>query len=142
MHMRKISDFTALLQSSHLRETQPRKLVLQALARATSPVTPYAIKRSLEAKDTALNVVTIYRILDAFESARIVHRHPRDGSFSLCALPKRGGHHGFLHCNECGAVTEFANDSLCAIEHGIARKAGFAPVDHISEIVGRCRSCR
>lgn len=130
-----------LLKRAHLKDTQTRRIVLTALARLTKPVSPYDLQRKLQAK-SPLGIVTIYRILEAFEKAHIIHKHPCNGMFSLCTMPDTSGHHGFLHCHDCGKVEEFASKKLCAIEHGIAHKAGFRAATHVSEIAGTCKHCR
>jgi Fur family transcriptional regulator, ferric uptake regulator len=124
-----------------LKNTQPRRTVMQALSRIRKQVSAYDLQRWMASKGDAMNQVTVYRVLDAFEKAGIVHKHPCDGNFSLCSIPDRKGHHGFLHCHDCGHVEEFCSEALCNIEHGIARKAGFKPSSHVSEIVGACSAC-
>lgn len=134
--------FATVLHGSGLRDTQPRRVVFQALQKLKKALTPHDLQRSLAAKKTDINIVTVYRVLEAFEKANIVHRHPCNGAFSLCTIPHQKGHHGFLHCNSCDKVEEFTDQSLCNLEHGIAKKAGFTPMDHVSEIIGRCKLCR
>lgn len=134
--------YSPLFNAAGLRDTQPRRLVLNALEKHKKAVTPHDLQVNLAAKKTDLNIVTLYRILEAFEKAHIVHKHPCNGAFSLCTIPAKKGHHGFLHCNSCNTVEEFSDEHLCHLEHGIAKKAGFAPHNHVSEIMGTCRSCQ
>lgn len=136
-----IVDVRNLLRKSKLKDTQPRRMVLEALSKIKTPVSPYEIQKWLLKKNSELNVVTIYRILHALNSAHIVHRHPCSGHFALCTLPEQKGHHGFLHCHGCGLIMEFCSPALCTLEHGIAKKAGFEPESHMSEISGLCKRC-
>ncbi len=137
-----IVDTGELLKKSKLKDTQPRRMVLEALAKINMPVSPYGIQKWLLKKNTELNAVTIYRILHAFNSACIVHRHPCSGHFALCTLPEQKGHHGFLHCHSCGLTEEFCSPALCTLEHGIAKKAGFDLENHMNEISGLCKHCK
>jgi Fur family transcriptional regulator, ferric uptake regulator len=131
---------TSVLKQSGLRDTQPRRMVIAALARAKA-LSPSAIELSIRRKGATINTVTVYRVLSALESLDLVHRHPCNGEYSLCSMPGKRGHHGFLHCTSCGIVEEFLNHDLCVIENKIARSRKFRPTSHVSEIVGTCRSC-
>ena len=124
-----------------LKDTQPRRLVLKALRTMRKPGSPYDIQRRIEGRGGRVNAVTVYRILSAFEAHGLVHRHPCDGRFFLCAMPQRKGHHGFLHCTSCGKLTEFVNAALCKAEEHIARASRFRPHAHVSELVGICDGC-
>jgi Fur family ferric uptake transcriptional regulator len=124
-----------------LRDTQPRRLVLQALRRLRKPAAPKDVFAWITRRD-AVNLVTVYRILRKFEEVGMVHRHPSTGGITLCSLPGKKGHHGFLSCQKCGRVEEFADAALCAQEDRIARRAGFRPRRHLSEILGVCSHCQ
>ena len=134
-------DTVAILRRFALRDTQSRRLVLKAFMHFTKPVAHKEIYNWLQKKDAAINLVTVYRILGLFEERGIIHKHPSSGGFILCSMNDEAGHHGFLSCEECGKVEEFIDKTLCGQEDRIAKKAGFAPKNHISEIVGVCAEC-
>lgn len=129
------------LKEKGLRDTQPRRLVLNALAHSKRAVSPYDLQKKIAKSGNAINTVTVYRVLAMLEELELVHRHPCNGLFSLCSMPDTKGHHGFLHCNSCGKTEEFSNADLCKIEDKIAGSAKFRPSAHVSEIVGTCSSC-
>jgi len=131
----------SILKDNGLRDTQPRRLVADALGRLKRPATPQDIELWIAKHGATVNTVTVYRILSLFEQLHVVHRHPCSGEYSLCSLPDRTGHHGFLHCSRCHVVEEFVDESLCREEDRIARRAGFRPHDHVSEILGTCSRC-
>ena len=124
------------------RETPARTLVIDALRRFTKAVSPYDLQKAITKRGKAINTVTVYRILSLLEELEIVHRHPCNGGYSLCTLPQRKGHHGFLHCVGCGDIEEFASRSLCWAENRIARAAKFQATEHVSEMIGMCRACQ
>ncbi|MBP9773983.1 MAG: transcriptional repressor [Candidatus Peribacteraceae bacterium] len=131
----------ALLKNNQLRDTQPRRMVIAALEKNKKGSSPYDIQKWIAKKGNAINTVTVYRILEAFEKIGIVHKHPCSGQFTLCSLPHQKGHHGFLHCHSCGTIDEFCSEDLCKVENSIAKKARFTPSSHMSEIVGLCFAC-
>lgn len=129
------------LKSVKLRDTHSRRLVLQALAHLSHPSSPKDIFEWAQKEGEALNLVTVYRVLDRLEEARLVHKHPSTGLYVVCTLPDVSGHHGFLHCTTCGNLEEFHDHRLCHVENEIAKKAGFTAIEHLSEISGMCSSC-
>ena len=136
------SDVIGKILARHgLRDTQTRRSVLQALAAARKPLSPAEIRASIVKRGNAINVVTVYRILDVFVKLGTIHRHPYQSLFRLCTLPDTPGHHGFLHCDDCGKTEEFHDERLCHIENDIAKQCGYAPKTHISEIRGTCSHC-
>ncbi len=136
----KVTDISIVLKAGGLRDTQPRRMVIGALERATA-ASPSEILAWIRKKGATINAVTVYRILAALEKLDLVHRHPCNGEYSLCSMPGKEGHHGFLHCTSCGIVEEFMNHDLCVLENKIARSKKFRPSSHVSEIVGTCQSC-
>jgi Fur family ferric uptake transcriptional regulator len=138
--MKNALTIAGILKSHGLRDTQPRRLVIETLRRGCRPLSPQNLQKTIKAK-AAINTVTVYRVLAVFEKIGLVHRHPCNGMFSLCTMPDTHGHHGFLHCHDCGKVEEFRDERLCKIENDIAKSAKFRPSSHVSEIVGTCRSC-
>lgn len=131
----------AILQAHGLRDTQSRRLVIETLAQSPTPISQKEIHVCIVKQGSTTNLVTVYRILETFEELGIVHRHPATGGFTLCSLQDHEGHHGFLSCEKCGTVSEFADAKLCVEENRIAKQAGFTPKHHISEIVGLCSHC-
>jgi Fe2+ or Zn2+ uptake regulation protein len=132
----------AVLKEQGLRDTQPRRLVVDALRKINRPASPQEIQKWVSSRGNAVNGVTVYRIIAMLEKLRLVHRHPCSGDLTLCSMPDVRGHHGFLHCSLCGEVQEFADADLCAAENTVAAKAGFLPHQHISEIIGICGGCQ
>lgn len=134
-------DIIALLKERGLRDTVPRRSVLDACLALKKPVSPKDVFHWLHARKRTIDLVTIYRILDRLESLGLVHRHACNGNVALCSMPEREGHHAFLHCERCGNTREFVSAALCQAENAIARRANFTPDHHVSEIVGTCSNC-
>lgn len=130
-----------LLRSRGLKDTQPRRLVLDAFRVLNGSASAQELWTAVDGGGHAVNRVTVYRVLDALRTRGLVHQHPCDGRFSLCSLPDAKGHHGFLHCTACGTTEEFVSSALCRVEDAIAAEHRFAPSGHVSEILGTCNSC-
>lgn len=135
-------DPQSILKKCNLRDTQPRRLVLKALMHMNKPASHKEIHVWIQSQDAAVNLVTVYRTLETFEERGVIHRHPSSGNIMLCSMSEEAGHHGFLSCESCGKVEEFCDKDLCSQENRIAKKAGFTPKHHVSEIIGVCSTCQ
>jgi len=130
-----------ILKAQGYRDTQPRRMVLAALEKAKKPLSPYAIHQWIKARGWTTDIVTVHRILGLLETHALVHRHDRGEAFSLCPSPGSGGHHLSLRCTDCGSSSELHADGLCGSAKSLAKKVGFTPLSHLSELLGRCASC-
>jgi Fe2+ or Zn2+ uptake regulation protein len=131
-----------VMRQAGLRDTQPRRLVVEALRKAKKPLSPLEIRKAISARGQAINAVSVYRILEVLERHKLLHRHPCDGGVTLCSMPEMPGHHGFLHCVSCGEVEEFASHELCKVEDEVASKARFTAHSHLAELKGICIRCK
>lgn len=128
---------STILRQHKLRDTAPRRAVLNVISSANTPLTQTEISERLP----AVNVVTIYRIIEAFTAIGLVHQSISTGGFICCSLLQTPGHHVLLHCTECGTVQECANEALCKKEDDVAASIGFTPKKHLSEVLGICSIC-
>jgi len=135
----KEENICAVLARSHIRNTQPRRIILAALGTVARPLSPAEIEVQL---GCTVDLVTIYRTLALFEKNHLVHKHPSTSGYLLCTIPERFGHHGFLTCTSCKTTEEFHDPRFCKLEEAIAHRAKFSAMEHVSEILGLCSHCR
>jgi Fur family ferric uptake transcriptional regulator len=92
-----------LLGSAGLRRTEPRLAVLGALLGARKPQTADQISAKLS--PPAANRVTVYRTLEAFLEAGLVHRafvDERTWYFELASNCSESQCHPHFTCRDCG----------------------------------------
>lgn len=130
-----------VLQARGYKATKPRKLVLEVLDKAQTPVSPYDIQEVLRARGKYLNHVTIYRVLDLLCRLNLAHKVLSNGGFVKCNLDAAEGCHRFMVCQDCGVIREFADEGLCQEESELARNLGFYAEHHLSEFSGLCAQC-
>ena len=131
------------LASIGQRYTSGRKLLVDALVRAGSPLPLPAILT----RHRALKQSSVYRNLAALEQAGVVRRVLTDEGFGRYELTEDlTGHHHHLVCSNCGAVEdvdfepgfeETLEDQLAEL----ARRTGFSAVSHRLDLIGLCRRC-
>ncbi|HEX4465744.1 MAG TPA: transcriptional repressor [Solirubrobacteraceae bacterium] len=121
--------------------TMPRRALLQALfaARGT-PQAVEALVRTANKQDEVLDAASVYRSLEAFESAGIVrHVHLGHGP-GLYALVGEGERE-YLYCENCGAARAVEERELDGLRGLIERRFGYRARFTHFPIVGLCPNC-
>jgi Fe2+ or Zn2+ uptake regulation protein len=121
------------------RVTGPRQAILNILTHEHGPFTSEEMHARL--KKGACDLVTVYRVLAAFEEMNLVRRCDfGDGSYRY-EFNTGEHHHHHIICRVCHGVQvlEFcAADSL----ERLARQMGYTNVTHTLEIFGVCVKCQ
>ena len=90
---------------------------------------------------------SVYRNLAVLEHAGVVRRVVTDEEFGRYELTEDlTGHHHHLICSSCGRVEDVTVPSqlegtLDRTLDRLARRAGFADVDHRLDLIGTCGDC-
>jgi Fur family ferric uptake transcriptional regulator len=94
-----------ILDRAELRKTRPRLAVLDVLLRADDPLTHEQLSARLRRR--RIDRVTLYRTLETFIEADIVHRVSADDRvwrFAVCGHGHRRHCHPHFTCRRCGSV--------------------------------------
>ena len=133
MH-RKI-DIEALCAEKGMRITEQRRIIARVLSEAEDHPDVEALHARASAIDSGISIATVYRTVRLFEEAGILDRHDfGDGRARYEAAAE--AHHDHLIDVETGAVIEFVDPELEALQKIIAEKLGFRLVDHRMELYG------
>lgn len=130
------------LRNVGLKVTHPRMRILSLLETCDQiHVSAEEVYRMLIEANEEIGLATVYRVLTQFEQAGILQRHNFETGHSVFELD-RGDHHDHLLCTRCGAVEEFTDPRIEAVQHEIADQYGFQLMDHALTLYGRCRKCQ
>lgn len=130
-----------------LRLTRKRRQLLETLVRAGAPLSAYELADAYrEGHDQDLPVMTVYRMLDVFIEAGIVHKLRSTNRFVPCHHLACDHPHAlaqFLICDSCGLVREmdFADREMDQLDRK-ARSTGFSLHREQLELHGVCDSCQ
>lgn len=126
--------------------TKNQALVFGCLTEAEAPLSAYTILDQL--RDDGLRApLQVYRALDKLVDFGLVHRLESLNAFVACNHPAgetSGRSHGtvaFAICEECGGVTEFAEQDVVKRLRGWARAEGFHARSTVIELRGLCENC-
>lgn len=92
-------------------------------------------------KDPTINLSTVYRTLNDFKKAGVVHElHLEEEHHHYETSEKEAHHH--LICGKCGAVVDFLWQKIEDIKKEIAKKYGYS-VSHVRlQATGLCTKCK
>jgi Fe2+ or Zn2+ uptake regulation protein len=129
----------AILHKAGLKFTSGREALIELLLQAEQPLTQEEISEGLSGK--GLNKVTIYRALDSFLQAGLVHRiesGDRVWKFAFCGCGHRGHCHPHFICRSCGKIECLREMNLPGVNES---KAGYVIEEQEVYFKGLCPKC-
>ncbi len=93
-----------ILKEANLKRTAGRMAVLEVLLEAPRPLSQHEIWERLPS-GMNFNSASVYRALEAFLEAGLIHRvetGDRVGRYALCGCEEEGHCHPHFICNSCG----------------------------------------
>lgn len=127
------------LKRSHLRVTEPRLAILNALIEKHGPFTVDQIYQRVTQK--VCDLATVYRCLSSLEKNGIIRRCEfGDGSTRYELSTHKKHHHHHVICRNCKKIEVLENCKLQELDQ-FAKKKGFTEVTHLLEFFGLCNEC-
>ena len=121
-----------------LRLTRNRENLVEVLARAEQPLSADELRQKAGFSETDL--VTVYRNLEAFQSAGILQRIPLENGSQLFELTDLDDHYHHLICRQCHK-TERLDVCLGDQLSKQAASLGYMQIKHVLEVYGICGEC-
>ena len=124
-----------LCTEKNMKMTAQRRVIAQVLSLANDHPDVEELHHRAAEIDSSVSLATVYRTVRLFEEAGILDRHDfGDGRARYEEATYE--HHDHLINIKSGAVIEFTNDEIEAIQERIAREHGLRLVDHRHELYG------
>ena len=131
-----VDDIVAQLSHLGYRDTEPRRLVIGAVAAQDRPFTAEELCASLPCVGRA----TVYRGLRLLVETGLVCRVLLEDHELRYQLSQPGHHHHLL-CGECGASEDLEGCDAEDLLREAAAAAGFRMSGHSLEVYGQCGEC-
>lgn len=129
------------LRDAGLKVTAPRRRVLELLESSpTRHLSAEDIYRSLVESNADIGLATVYRVLTQFEAAGLVTRHHFEGGMAVFELTPET-HHDHIICLLCGRIEEFADAGIEERQVSVAKRLGYALIEHSMILYGHCSRC-
>jgi Fur family ferric uptake transcriptional regulator len=127
------------IRANGLRLSTARRLVLEALYRADSPVKAEEIAAGLDGSLPRSDLASVYRNLETLEQlglVRHVHLGHGPGRYEPATQPR-----DYLVCESCESIVSVPTGYLDAAREAIRIATGFRPrFDHFP-LMGTCAGC-
>ena len=118
-----------------MRMTEQRRVIARVLSMASDHPDVEELHRRAHAVDPHISIATVYRTVRLFEESGILTRHDfRDGRSRYEVASEK--HHDHLIDMRSGAVMEFVDPEIEALQKAIAERLGYRLVDHRLELYG------
>ena len=118
-----------------MRMTEQRRVIARVLSVASDHPDVEELHRRAHAVDPHISIATVYRTVRLFEESGILTRHDFQGGRSRYEEASEM-HHDHLIDMKSGAVVEFMDEEIEALQKAIAKRLGYRLVDHRLELYG------
>lgn len=119
-----------------IRMTGPRRVIAEVLSRSDDHPDALELHRRVAARQRGISLATVYRTVKILQSEGIIERHSfQDGPARYERTSRK--HHDHLIDVDTGAVIEFTNPEIEALQRAIAQHLGYELVGHKLELHGR-----
>ena len=138
-----IESWLVRLQENGYRLTEPRRVVVEAIALSQHVLTPFDVFEQAHRRYPRLGLVTVYRTLEKLEELELVQRvHRPSGCQAFIAA--FSGHQHLLICQSCGRVEFFSGDSerMDSLISAVGEESGYQICGHWLQLFGLCDGCR
>ena len=135
-------NYEHLLNSSDLKATDNRLQVLEVVGNNSYPLSADDIYKTLE-RNSTINRVTVYRILDLLVDHRLVDRISTGGRAFYYGLAPNSHHqpHPHFYCKECGQM-DCLNPSSMSVDMATLHNTFPGQIDKIEiRVDGICKNC-
>jgi len=130
--------FTA---QNSLSDTAQRRILFELIKKQESHFSLEHIFSEAKKSFPRIGIATVYRFLNILSKSRIIKEH-HFREETLYEVETRQTHHDHLICEKCGAIVEFTNEEIEALQEKIAKNNNFILSDHKLELYGICEKCQ
>jgi Fe2+ or Zn2+ uptake regulation protein len=135
------SNTDKLLHDQGLRITAARRAVVSGLSDSSRALSASELHAAVERSGQEIDLVTVYRSLEALERCSIVSRVDRNREGWRYAVRSREHRHEVV-CSRCGATAALDLCELDRVERMLERQTGFSNIHHALSFFGTCPQCR
>ncbi len=140
--MKEQIDCKELLKNSGLKITKSRKAIFDVLVKSDQPMAAEDIFLALKEKQMTINLSTVYRTLEIFESKDLVTKISIMDDERMLYEYNNLGHRHYLVCIGCKKIVTVRHCPLGTYEKTLEKETGFDIVGHKLYLYGQCEDCQ
>jgi Fur family transcriptional regulator, ferric uptake regulator len=125
-----------------LKSTSQRDKILDVFVKAGRHLSAEELYARVKKLHPGIGFATVYRTLKLLAEAGLAQERRFEDGFTRYEHASPDAHHDHLICTRCGAIIEFENERIEALQQDVARKHHFEVQNHKLELYGLCEACR
>jgi Fur family ferric uptake transcriptional regulator len=133
--------FERFLSENNLKHSRQREIILGQFLETEGHLSVDELYQIIQRKHPEIGRTTIYRTLKLLCDAQLAEAIELKDGLTRFEHRYDHEHHDHMICTECGAIAEFANETIEKIQAEIAKARGFIMHSHRHQIFGICRRC-
>ncbi len=133
--------FRARISEEGLNVTRQRDEILNVFLTSSGHKSLAQIYTQVAKTNPKIGYTTVYRTLKLLTRFGWATQRKFDDGETRYEPASEGTHHDHLICLECGKILEFEDQTLEALQNGIAQRHHFKVSHHRLELYGRCEEC-
>ena len=134
--------FEKYLADNGLKQTAPRKLILQTFLSGEGHRSVEDIHQEVRREDPRIGYTTVYRTMKLLSVSGLAREIDLSDGMTRYEHLYNHAHHDHMICTECGDSLEFFNAEIEKAQDRASADLGFRVVDHRLQIYGLCTKCR
>lgn len=142
LHQEERRQFERLLRQQRIDRVADRLAVLEAFLASEGHLSAEGWRQFLDERGVGLEPSFVAQTLDLLARFGLATKSEFEGGPVRYEHQHLGQHHDHLICTACGAIAEFHDAELEAMQQRLAAGAGFLPLRHQLQIYGLCHKCQ
>lgn len=142
MKKKATEQLTEYLSGQGLKSTHQRDQILKIFVDVGRHLSAEELYALVKKSHPGIGYATVYRTLKLLAEAGLAEAQRFEDGFTRYEYNAANGHHDHLICTKCGAIIEFENERIEALQQDVARKNRFQVKSHKLELYGLCAACQ
>src|SRR5512141_2815942 len=122
-----LSDYLAI---KNLQSTSQRDTILQVFIEAGQHLSAEELYARVKKSHPGIGFATVYRTLKLLAEAGLAQERRFEDGFTRYEHASPDAHHDHLICTRCGAIIEFENERIEALQQDVAKMNRFKVQTH------------
>jgi len=140
--MRTTEKLRNYLHKKGLKITQQRQEIAETFLKAGRHLSAEELYGQIRQTHPEVGLSTVYRTLKLLVDAGLASQREFGDGIIRYEPQLDEGHHDHLICVRCGAILEFENQKIEALQKEVAELNSFTVIRHRLELYGYCDRCR
>ncbi len=133
--------FRTRISEEGLKATKQREEILNSFLNSSGHKSLSQIYAQVAKTNPKIGYVTVYRTLKLLTQLGLATRRKFEDGETRYEPTSEGNHHDHLICLQCGKIIEFEDQTLEALQKGVAQRYRFKISHHLMELYGQCDEC-